>query len=62
MRKKLGFFDEDRRFLGQKNMKFGPKWVHMAQYELVLRVDGAIWLGIIFKLLLTKKWFIKIQK
>ena len=35
-------------------MKFGLKWVHMARYELILRLDGALWLRIIFKLLLTK--------
>ena len=34
-------------------MKFGPKWVHMARYELILRLDGALWLTIILKPLLT---------
>ena len=24
-------------------MKFGLKWVHMARYELILRLDGALW-------------------
>ena len=43
-----------RRFVGSqffwpKNMKFGLKWVHVAQYELILRLDGALWLRIIFK-------------
>ena len=28
-------------------MKFGLKWVHMARYELILRLDGALWLTII---------------
>ena len=50
------------RFFGPKNMKFGLKWVHMAQYELIIRLDGARWLWIIFKPLLTQKWPIKIQK
>ena len=43
-------------------MKFGLKWVHMARYELILRLDGALWLRIILKPLLTQKWPIKIQK
>ena len=43
-------------------MKFGLKWVHMARYELILRLDGALWLRIISKPLLTQKWLIKIQK
>ena len=36
-------------------MEFGLKWVHMAWYELILRQDGALWLRIIFKPLLTPK-------
>ena len=43
-------------------MKFGLKWVHMAWYELTLKLDGALWLRIILKPLLTKKWPIEIQK
>ena len=43
-------------------MKFGLKWVHMARYELILRLDGALWLRIILKPLLTQKWLIKIKK
>ena len=43
-------------------MKFGLKWVHMARYELILRLDGALWLTIIFRPLLTPKSAIKIQK
>ena len=36
-------------------MEFGLKWVHMARYELILRLDGALWLAIIFRPLLTPK-------
>ena len=36
-------------------MEFGLKWVHMAWYELILRLDGALWLTIIFRPLLTPK-------
>ena len=42
-------------------MKFGLKWVHMGRYELILRLDGALWLTIIFKPLLTPKRAITIQ-
>ena len=38
-----------------KIMKCDMKWVHMARYELILRLDGALWLRIIFKPLLTQK-------
>ena len=38
-----------------KIMKFGVKWVHMARYELILRLDGALWLRIILKPFLTPK-------
>ena len=34
-------------------MEFDLKWVHMVRYELILRLDGALWLRIIFKPLLT---------
>ena len=27
-------------------MEFGPKWVHMARYELILKLDGALWLSL----------------
>ena len=37
-------------------MEFGLKWVHMARYELILRLDGALWLPIISGPLLTQKW------
>ena len=36
-------------------MKFGLKWVHMARYELILRLDGALWLTIISKTPLTPR-------
>ena len=36
-------------------MNIGPKWVHMARYELTLRLERALWLPIIFKPLLTQK-------
>ena len=45
-------------------MEFGLKWVHMLRYELItlLRLEGAIWLVIIFKPLLTPKRVIQIPK
>ena len=43
-------------------MEFGLKWVHMGRYELILRLDGALWLTIIFKPLLTPKGVIKIRE
>ena len=54
--------DQDLRFFGQENIKFSLQWVHMARYELILKLDGALWLRIILKPLLTQKWPIKIQK
>ena len=45
-----------------KIMQFDLKWVHMAQYELILRLDGALWLMIILKPFLTPKRVIKIPK
>ena len=42
-------------------MEFGLKWVHMAQYELMLKLDGALWLRIIFKPLLTPKRAIRMK-
>ena len=36
-------------------MEFGLKWVHMARYELILRLERALWLPIILKPLLTPK-------
>ena len=41
-------------------MNIGLKWVHMARYELILRLDGALWLPIISGALLAQKWCIKI--
>ena len=38
-----------------KNMKIGLKWVHMARYGLILRLERALWLPIILKPLLTPK-------
>ena len=43
-------------------MKIGLQWVHMARYGLILRLERALWLTIIFKPLLTPKGAIKIQK
>ena len=34
-------------------MEFDLRWVHMARYGLILKLDGALWLRIIFKPLLT---------
>ena len=42
-------------------MEFKMKWLHMARYELILRLDGALWLTIIFKPLLTPKRAFTIQ-
>ena len=44
-----------------KIIKTGLKWVHMGRYELILRLDGALWLTIIFKPLLTPQRGITIQ-
>ena len=43
-------------------MEFGLKWVHMARYELILKLDGALWLSIISKPLLTPKGAIENPK
>ena len=40
-------------------MEFDLKWVHMGRYELILRMDGALWLTIISKPLLNPKGAIK---
>ena len=42
-------------------IEFDLKWVHMGWYELILRLDGALWLRIVFKPLLTPKGAIKIK-
>ena len=44
-----------------KIMEFDLKWVHVARYELILKLDGALWLTIISKPLLTQKLPIKIK-
>ena len=44
-----------------KIIEFGLKWVHMARYELILKLDRALWLTIIFKLLLTSQRAFTIQ-
>ena len=42
------------KYFGIKIMEFGLKWIHMARYGLILKLDGALWLRIISKpLLLT---------
>ena len=48
-------------FKFMKIKEFGPKWVHMAWYKLILliRLDGALWLRIVLKPLLTAKGTIK---
>ena len=43
-------------------MEFGLEWVHMARYELIVKLDGALWHTIISGPLLTQKWPIKIQQ
>ena len=43
-------------------MEFDLKWVHMAVYKLILRLDGALWLRIMSKPLLTPKMAMKDQK
>ena len=43
-------------------MEFGLKWVHMARYELILRLDGALWLTIISKTPLTPRRAIQIDQ
>ena len=42
-------------------MEFGMLWVHMARYELILRLDGALWLRIISKTPLTPRRAMKIR-
>ena len=38
-----------------KIMEFDLKWVHMVRYELILKLDGALWLTIISKTPLTPR-------
>ena len=42
-------------------MKIALKWVHMARYGVIFKLDGALWLTIIFKPLLTPKRAVTIQ-
>ena len=42
-------------------MEFDLKWVHVARYELVLRLDGALWLTIIFETPLAPRRAMEIQ-
>ena len=49
------------RIKSMKIMKIGLKWVHMARYELILRLDGALWLTIISKPPLTPRRAIRIE-
>ena len=41
-----------------KIIEFDLKWVHMARYELILRLDGALWLAIISEAPLTPKTYV----
>ena len=43
-------------------MEFDLKWIHMARYELILRLDGALWLTIISKTPLTPRKAMEGQK
>ena len=49
-------------FFTNKSGNFDLKCVQMARYELILKLNGAIWLRIIAKPLLTQKLPIKIQQ
>ena len=59
---KIGILGPRSDMFVSKNMKFGLKWVYMARYELILRLDGALWFRIILKPLLTPKRAIQIKK
>ena len=43
-------------------MEFDLKWIHMSRYGFILKQDGAIWLRIISKPLLTPKGATKNDK
>ena len=47
--------DQESDIFWIKIMEFGLKWIHMARYELILKLDGALWLRIISKPILTQK-------
>ena len=49
-------------FICSEIMEFDLKWVQTARYELILKLDGALWLRIISGPLLTQKWLMKIPK
>ena len=49
----------DLHVLFNKNLKNGLKWVHLARYELILKLDGALRLTIILRPLLTPKGYKK---
>ena len=44
---------------GSEIVELGVKRVHMIPYYLVLRLDGALWLTIIFKTLFTPRRVVK---
>ena len=52
---KNNFMDPGYDIFCSKKMKFGPKLVHMARYELILKLVRALWLRMILKPLLTPK-------
>ena len=43
-------------------MEICLKWVHMARYGFILKLDGALWVTIISKTLLTPKTAMEGQK
>ena len=47
--------DQVRDIFFRKIMELSLKWVHMVRFGLILRLDGALWLRIILKPLLTPK-------
>ena len=54
----LGIKSSTMKFFNIKFMKiteFCLKWVHMARHELILRLDGVLWLMIISKTPLTPR-------
>ena len=49
------------RIIFMKNMEIGLNRIHMGRYELILRLDGALWLTVISKPPLTPRRAIQIQ-
>ena len=45
-----------------KIIEFYMKWVHMARYERIVRLDGALWLTIISEPPLTSKRAMEAQQ